>query len=124
MVLPKESDAGNPGVSCRKCHSPLRLNFHPLLLRCEHDHLQTLEEALHHDLREGDCERGVIPWSMIRVWEHQARKLHELSGCAYVNGDSLVAADFQEAAHRIEDWMASLSTVMARRAVSDEPPHQ
>lgn len=59
---------------------------------------------------------------MLRVWEHQARKLLELSGCAIVNGDPLVAADFQEAAHRIEDWMASLSSVMARRAASGAPP--
>lgn len=122
MISQKMSAAGDLGVLCRKCQSPMRLNFYPLLFLCDQHHRLTLEEVLHHDLQQRDPDSGDLPWSMLKVWEQRARKLHEISGCAFVNGHSLIAADFLEAAHRIEDWMSSLSSVMARRAASDEQP--
>jgi len=65
-------------------------------------------------------EQGIPPedrlaWSTLRRWEQRARLLHELSGCALRNGHALEAADYKEAANRLEGWIASLFKLLTKR---------
>ena len=106
-MLQKSTDGE---VFCRTCSSPLHLlsDSYPLVFRCENAHL------LHWgDLLKGDIPAGG-PVPMLRIWEQEVRMLHELSGCALHHGRTLVAADFKEAADRIEGWISSLHSLLSR----------
>ena len=122
MISQKESGPGSTGITCPRCHSALSLDSDPLQVRCLHQHLHTLEELLHRDFPKGDDARKDLPPSLLRIWEHQALMLRELSASALRNGHALIAADFREAATRIEGWMSSLSSLMSRRAAAMDLP--
>ena len=97
-------------VSCRRCGSALRLlsDSYPLVFRCENAHLLHWADLLKGDIPPG----GSVP--LLRIWEQEVRMLHELSGCALHHGRTLVAADFKDAADRIEGWMASLLSLLSQ----------
>jgi len=121
VISQKDSYWGSTGITCPICHSAQSLDSNPLQVRCVNQHLHTLEELLHRDFAKNDAQKDLPP-SMLRIWEHQALMLRELSASALRNGHALIAADFREAATRIEGWMSSLSSLMARRAAAIDLP--
>jgi len=106
-------------VSCRKCGGPLHLlsESYPLVFCCDNDHLLRWRDLLDLDLPED----GPLP--ILRIWKHEARMLHELSGCALHHGRTLIAADFKEAAVRIEGWISSLHSLLTIAEASSSPPN-
>jgi hypothetical protein len=112
---------GNPppgglGVSCLVCDGPLFFlpDCYPLIFRCANSHCLTLEDLLSHDLPRGAVGPGNQPRAALDNWKSRARILHELSERALRNGHAFMAADFQEAAHRIEGWVSSLRSLLAK----------
>src|SRR5258708_26855783 len=99
-------------VSCRRCGSPLHLvsDAVPLVFSCDNAHLLRWRDLLEVDFP------GSGPMPLLRTWEQEARMLHELSGCALHHGRALVAADFKEAALRIEGWISMLPLLQSPAA--------
>jgi len=122
VISPRKSGSVGPGIPCPVCQSPLSLDSDPPLFRCLHQHRHTIEELLHLGFPKGDDAEAALPWSMLKIWEHQARVLRELSASALRNGHALIAADFREAATRIEGWMSCLSSLMILRASATDHP--
>ena len=56
-----------------------------------------------------------LAWSTLKQWEQRARLLQELSRCALHNRQAMEAADFREAANRLEGWVVSLSKLLSKR---------
>ena len=81
---------------------------YPPVFRQEKASLLALEE-------QGIPREDRLAWSTLRQWEQRARLLHELSGCALRNGHALEAADYKEAATRLEGWIASLFKLLTKR---------
>jgi len=86
--------------------------------------LHTIEELLHPEFPKGDDAEKNLPWSMLKIWEHQTDRLREISASALRNGDVLIAAEFRERATRIEGWMSNLTSLMSRRASATDLPDQ
>jgi len=107
---------GSLGVSCLACDGPLYLlpDCYPLVFRCENEHCLTLEDLLSHDLPRGTIGPGNLPQSTMDDWEGRAQILYELSERALRNGHAFMAADFQEAANRIEGWVSSLRMLLTK----------
>jgi hypothetical protein len=107
---------GGLGVSCLACDGPLDFlpDCYPLIFLCVNAHCLTLEDLLSHDLLRGTIVPGNLPQSTIDNWEGRARILHELSERALRNGHAFMAADFQEAANRIEGWVSSLRMLLTK----------
>jgi hypothetical protein len=108
--------AGGLGANCIACDGDLYYvpDCYPLIFRCANAHCLTLEDLLSHDHRPGAAEPVNLPQSTLDAWVARARILHELSGTALRNGHAFMAADFQEAANRIEGWVSTLRSLLAK----------
>ena len=102
------------GALCLACDAPLSLapDCYPLVFRCPRDHFFTLNDLLDYDFPKETMRPGERPWHTLSTWEARARLLHEFSGRAFRDGHAFVAADFKEAARRVERWTSSLKMLL------------
>ena len=123
MVLDEELSPPNVGASCLACRRPLSLapDCYPLVFRCGSGHLFTLRDLLDHDFPKEEFGPLGRTRLTLRNWEARARMLHDLSGRALRDGNALAAADFKEAAGRIERWSNSLRTLIEKVAARASP---
>jgi hypothetical protein len=114
-VAPGRTPPRGLGANCIACDADLYYlpDCYPLLFRCANAHCLTLEDLLSHDY-PGAAEPVNLPQSTLDNWVARARILHELSGSALLNGHAFMAADFQEAANRIEGWVSTLRSLLAK----------
>jgi hypothetical protein len=101
-----------PGFSLILAHSPPPWDNHqdlypPILPRGETSLPLSDDQAISPEDRPA--------WATLRLWNQRARLLRELSGCAFRNGKALEAADFEEAADRVESWVGSLFKLLLKR---------
>jgi len=109
-----------PGLEafCRSCGSPLHLlpDTYPLIFLCDREHLHAWVDLFKDDLPGGG------PPPMLKIWEQEVRLLHKLSSSALHHGRTFVAADFKEAADRIEGWISSFQSLLSRIGKSPSLP--
>lgn len=118
-VTDGESQCEGLGVFCLACDGPLHFlpDCYPLIFRCVNGHCLTLQDLLNHDLPHTTAGRGDLSQYTLDNWTTRARLFDELSASALRNGHAFMAADFQDAAHRIEGWVASLTALRAKRTL-------
>ena len=80
---------------------------YPLAFRCEMGHFLTLTDLLQDALTDP-------PARALEQWPRRARLLRQLAARSSERGHTFAAADFQEAANRIDRWVQSL-----RRMISE-----
>jgi hypothetical protein len=110
--------SGGLEAACLACDRPLSFlpDSYPLVFRCENGHCLTLRDLLDHDWpRETEIRLDLLESTLAR-WTARARMLHSLSGAALRYGHALIAADFKEAAGRIDGWTASLLSLRPKPA--------
>ncbi|HVR83241.1 MAG TPA: hypothetical protein VMU54_02950 [Planctomycetota bacterium] len=110
--MPEPQDSPSTGrdlvyVQCTHSHETLG-DAYPPILPPENEPLLTPE-----DRAIPSADRRA--WSTLKQWQLRARLLHELSGCALRSGQALEAADFEEAADRLECWVACLFKLLLKR---------
>lgn len=100
-----------PEVCCIACSKALYFfpDFYPLSFYCVGGHFQTIEDLLDESL---SAEKTLRP-STLEYWRRKALVLHDLARRALSSGHTLVAADLQDAAHRIDGWVANLQKLQA-----------
>lgn len=102
---------------CISCGEPLEFlpDSYPLVFRCGNDHLFTLEDLLNQDLPDGTPpgDRVAVTLTMLR-WRKRSRVLHGLANRAIGKGHAFVAADFKDAARRIDGWVLSLRRLLSK----------
>ena len=93
-------------VGCFACGSQLYFlpDSYPLVIHCGNGHFFTITDLLDDPLLLERMSRG----STVKCREGKAFLLHELAGRALNHGDVFTAADIQEAAGRIDTWVAQL----------------
>ena len=84
---------------------------YPLAFQCQSGHFLTLKDLLDALLLPEDAPSE----GTANDWGGKALLLHRLAGRALKNGHPLAAADFQEAALRVDQWVSKL-----RRLVPSE----
>jgi hypothetical protein len=102
---------------CIVCGEPLEFLPHsyPLVFRCENDHLFTLGDFLNQDLPEGRCPENRVATALTLLrWRKRSRMLNGLANRAIRNGHAFVAADFKDAARRIDGWVRNLRLLLSK----------
>lgn len=104
------------GLDCVVCRGSLTLlpDFYPLAFHCEKGHFLTLTDLLDAFLSHGFATAG----STMECWQSKAVLLREFSARALKNGHTFMAADLQEAAQRVDNWVGKLRTLLAKREAS------
>jgi len=104
-------------VRCVVCEGPLYFlpDSYPLAFHCESGHFWTVQDLLDEFMPLGKTP----PPSALEYWQRVARQFHELAARALQGRHTLVAADFQETAVRIDGWERALRRLLA--AGSPEP---
>ena len=107
-ALGRELLPEQPDVCCIACNKALYFfpDFYPLAFYCAGGHFQTIEDLLDQSL---SAEKN----STLESWKKKALVLHDLTRRALSSGHALVAADLQDAAHRIDGWVANLEKLQA-----------
>jgi len=109
--LPQRGPISEDGsVSCVSCGG--RLSFlsygYPFTFGCERGHFLTLQSLLDVFLPQEQSEEA----SALECWERKSRLMRHLAKHALQLGHVLTAADFQEAAVRIDHWVSTLRSMM------------
>ena len=104
------------GVHCLACDRDLHFvpDCYPLIFRCANGHFLTLGDLLSHDEARETTGTVNLSQSTLDAWTARARILHELSRSALQNGHAFMAADFQEAANRIDGWVSTLKSLLTK----------
>ena len=99
-------------VHCIACGNPLSFlpDSYPLAFHCEGGHWLTMQDLLD----EGFPRPEGAPAAALTFWARQALLLHRLAGQALERGHAFIAADFQETAGRIDNWVAQLRTLLPK----------
>jgi hypothetical protein len=110
------ASSGNPpelaALKCIACNHPVtfRPDAYPLAFHCKNGHIFTLT-----DLLNELPPRGTAPLaSTLKGWEERVFQLHELAGTALQGGYAFHAADLQEAANRIDQWLSKLQSLLSK----------
>jgi|SRR5882672_614033 len=108
--------SGRLSVECIVCGGALnfRPEYYPLVFRCENGHSQTLRDILDELL----LHRKTPHASTVECWEERMLLLRGLAEHALRRGQIFAAADFQEAAGWVEQWVR-----MLRLLLPDTPAH-
>jgi len=103
--LPREAE-----VCCIACGGPLYFLPHsyPLAFHCGNGHFLTVRDLLDEYLPRDKQP----PPSALEFWGQKAILFHQLAARALQGGHALIAADFQETAGRIEQWIVQLRTLL------------
>src|SRR6516162_7113196 len=99
-------------VGCIACGGFLYFlpDSYPLAFRCQIGHFLTLKDLLDQLLLpEKGASLRPVKW-----WESKALLLHRLAGRALKSGHALSAADFQDAASRIDQWASALQVLLPK----------
>jgi hypothetical protein len=97
-------------VGCIACSEPLYFlpDSYPLAFHCGNGHFLTVP-----DLLDGYLPQDrKAPMPALELWKQNAILFHRLAAQAMEGGHALVAADFQETAGRIDQWVAQLRTLL------------
>jgi len=109
-------------VRCIACGDSLYFLPHsyPLVFHCENGHFLTIRDLLDDVVPTGSTP---LP-SALTYWGQKALLLHQLAARSLERGQVLVAADFQETAGRIDQWIAQLKALLPRAepAPTPKPP--
>ena len=103
-------------ASCPACDRAIALqpSAYPLAFHCAGGHSLTLEDLLNDALLCGDRS----PASAFELWPEKVILLRRLAGKALGLGNTLVAADLQEAATRIDQWVSNLRVLLSKESVA------
>ena len=104
---------GETSVDCIVCGGELNFapDAYPLVFRCNEGHGQTLRDVLDELLLHRKSPRA----STVDFWEERSLLLRGLAGRALREGHVFAAADFQEAAGWVEQWVDSLRLLLTAR---------
>jgi hypothetical protein len=112
-------------IRCLACGDSLYFlpDSYPLVFHCEGGHFLTIRDLLDEALPAG---RAPLPDALTH-WGHKAQVLHQLAARSLERGQILVAADFQETAGRIDQWIQQLRALLPHGAApspAPEPPSE
>src|SRR5438045_405823 len=101
-------------VDCIACGGSLYFlpDSYPLAFTCRKGHFMTLKDILDKLLLPGEAPSE----SALQCWEGKAMLLHRLAARALKAGHAFTAADFQETANRVDEWVAKLRVLLPRQA--------
>jgi hypothetical protein len=85
----------------------------PLAFRCAGGHSLTLDALLHDALLRGDQS----PASAFELWPQKVILLQRLARQALALGKTLVAAELQDSANRIDQWVSNLRVLLSKESV-------
>lgn len=107
QILPEGVDA-----CCIACSSPLYFipDSYPLSFHCRNGHYLTLTDLLDDLL---STRKKHTP-STLDCWRARACLLHELAKRALQSGHAFAAADYQDAANRLDQWVTKLRALLPR----------
>jgi hypothetical protein len=120
-VMGNEEPRPNPlleeaDVFCPACSREIAVRPHsyPLAFHCAGGHSLTLEDLLNDSLLRGEKAAA----SAFELWPQKVILLRRLAGRVLRLGNTLVAADLQESANRIDQWVSSLRVLLSKESVS------
>jgi hypothetical protein len=101
---------------CLACNQAVAFqpDLHPLSFHCVAGHSLTLQDLLDDALLRGEKS----PAFAFDLWPQKVMLLRRLAGQALVMGQGLAAADLQEAANRIDQWVSNLRVLLSRESVA------
>jgi hypothetical protein len=107
-------------VRCVVCEETLHFlpDSYPLAFHCENGHFWTVQDLLDEFMPLGKTP----PPSALEYWQRVSRQFHDLAARAHQGGHTLVAADFQETAVRIDEWERALRRLLAAGAPASTCP--
>jgi hypothetical protein len=96
---------------CVVCEGSLYFlpDSYPLAFHCNNGHFWTVQDLLDEFMSLGKTP----PSSALEYWQRVSRRFHELAARAHQAQQTLVAADFQEAAVRIDQWEQALRRMLS-----------
>jgi hypothetical protein len=102
-------------LRCIACGGLLyfRPDSYPLTFQCGNNHFMTLADLLDDTLPRG--EMTCIP--PLEFWPQKAMLFRRLARRALERGHPFAAADFQEAANRIDQWAGNLRALLSKESV-------
>ncbi len=105
-----------PDVFCPACGRSIAVRPHsyPLAFHCEGGHSLTLEDLLNDSLLRGEKS----PATAFELWPQKVLLLRRLARRVLALGNALVAADLQESANRIDQWVSNLRALLSKETVS------
>lgn len=108
--LPLKPQFAEPAVECIVCGGPLTFfpDSYPLVFICDQGHGQTLRDVLDNLL----LDRKLPRTSTVDFWEERIVLLRGLAARALRQGQIFAAADFQEAAGWVEQWVQTLRALL------------
>jgi hypothetical protein len=107
-----EPSANEPLFDCNVCEGSLFFlpDAYPLVFRCPNGHFLTLGDLLDRLLSPDAASSA---WTG-GGWPESAQLLHQLAARALQCGHAFAAADFQDAATRIDRWVETLQSLSPR----------
>ena len=112
MSLGNDPVPGEVEVRCIACGRPLSFlpDSYPLVFHCGTGHFWTIQDLLDEELPQG---KGT-PMAAVEFWARKAGHLRGLAASSLGRGHAFIAADLQDTARRIDQWVTQLRGLLAR----------
>ena len=108
---------GETDVRCIACGKSLFFlpDSYPLVFHCEDGHFLTIQDLLDEELPQGKT----APTAALEFWTRKAGHLRALAASSLGLGHAFIAADLQDTAGRIDQWVTQLKGLLARAEGSE-----